>query len=299
MTGILLLLGLGALAAAMGAGDDSAAANDVMHGEGEGTSGNDTMVGTDGADDIFGRLGDDELWGEAGNDLLKGGHGNDTLSGYLGDDDLRGGAGDDVLAANDGQDLLNGGAGNDLLSGGTGDDTLAGDDGSDYLLGDGGNDSLFGEQGDDFMAGGDGSDVMYGGEGNDIIEGYYNPMSAADGLFRDTDVRGADSLLGELGDDTLIAGSADTLTGGAGADTFRLGTWIGDPVTVTDYDPAEDQLQIIYEAAAGQPVVTVQQQGSSTNAEVLIDGQVAAIVEGAHGQLTAGDVFFLANPTWG
>lgn len=254
MTGILLLLGLGALAAVMGAGEDSAAANDVLYGDGEGTSGNDTMVGTDGADDIFGRLGDDELWGEAGNDLLKGGHG---------------------------------------------DDTLAGDDGSDYLLGDGGNDSLFGEQGYDFMAGGDGSDVMYGGEGNDIIEGYYNPMSAADGLFRDTDVRGADSLLGELGDDTLIAGSADTLTGGAGADTFRLGTWIGDPVTVTDYDPAEDQLQIIYEAAAGQPVVTVQQQGSSTNAEILIDGQVAAIVEGAHGQLTAGDVFFLANPTWG
>lgn len=134
-----------------------------------------------------------------------------------------------------------GGGGNDRLDnlsnnvsvwadGGTGDDTLLGGVGTDTLLGGDGNDYLNGRNGNDLIEGGNGNDLLYGSGGNDQLYGQ----------------AGADRLDGGAGNDHLdggVDGVKDTLTGGAGADTFRA-EWVGwwNPVNIdyfVDYRPWE------------------------------------------------------------
>jgi len=52
------------------------------------------------------------------------------------------------------------------------------------------------------------ADLLVGGAGNDLLTG---------------DAGEADSLVGGEGDDTLVVAEDNIVTGGAGADTFRLG----------------------------------------------------------------------------
>lgn len=72
---------------------------------GDGTNGDDIMVGGNAAD---------TLNGAAGNDRINGGDGADRLEG---------GSGDDILHGDGGDDRLNGGVGNDELRGGSGTDS--------------------------------------------------------------------------------------------------------------------------------------------------------------------------------
>lgn len=165
---------------------------------------------------IYGYGGNDWLGGNTNNDRLYGGDGNDSLYGY------------------GGNDTLNGGTGNDTLGGGTGNDWLYGDTGNDYLGGDSGN------------------DVLYGGTGNDTLDGGMDN----DWLYGDS---GTDKLMGGSGNDYLQGSSStwsnsyeyDTLTGGAGADTFALGTWWGNSyvgagyATITDFSwSSGDKIQV-------------------------------------------------------
>ncbi len=136
-----------------------------------------------------------------------------TYYGTLGNDTYNYTGNDSWLAYGyGGNDSLQGNSGSDTLYGGSGDDTLWGsyypEDGNDYLSGETGNDTLFGSVGDDTLIGGRGNDGLYGGIGND-------------------------RLYGGAGNDTLLGGflilddpspDYDTLTGGAGADTFILGS---------------------------------------------------------------------------
>ncbi len=119
---------------------------------------------------------------------------------------------------------LNGTANNDSLVGGDGNDYLYGNAGADTLLGGGGNDNLYGQDGADLLSGGDGRDTLTGGAGNDTLSG-----DAGDDYF--SDYEGANSLSGGDGDDIFdnvsfaggsSSGGIDTLTGGAGRDTYRL-----------------------------------------------------------------------------
>lgn len=129
----------------------------------------------------------------------------------------------ETLNGTDDNDWIFGQAGNDTLYGRRGDDFLSGGNDNDTLYGEGGNDTLYGSNGNDSLNGLTGNDFLYGGDGQDNLEGSF----------------GNDFLIGESGDDTLNGAGGfepnnmfssasrgmdevDTLTGGVGADTFRL-----------------------------------------------------------------------------
>ncbi len=215
------------------------------------------------------------LDGAGGNDYLDSDNSNVTLIGGQGDDTIvyrgtdvvvNGGDGDDYITAMryssaDGVGIgtVDGGAGEDRIymgsgtaHGGEGDDDLSdipNDDGPSMLYGDAGNDSLnvtalgsqaFGGVGDDVISVGNGT-VGYGDEGNDVLR-----LSAGATAF------------GGVGDDLFTFvdflhnenGSA-VATGGEGADIYDLhvrsavnGEADEPFLTITDFDPAEDVLQV-------------------------------------------------------
>jgi len=209
-----------------------------------GREGNDILLGDDGDDSLYGEDGDDSLYGELENDYLDGGSGEDYLNGGDNNDDLYGGADNDILDGWNGDDDLYGGAGSDTLLGDVGNDTLYGNDGDDYLYEEvdyvdnfgntnyGGNDYLFGGNGNDTLVSEDGDDYLSGGSGNDILEGG----------------NGSDYL-----DAYGLGTEFDTLTGGAGTDTFVLGDyWWGayyiedaaGYATITDWEASIDSIQL-------------------------------------------------------
>lgn len=207
----------------------------------------DMINASDQAVVVFAGDTDDLIIGGAGNDYLHGGDGNDTLYGGAGDDVLHGGVGDDILYGGDGNDELYGHTGDDVLHGGGGDDQLSGGDGDDQL---------FGGPGDDVLMGGLGADTLFGGAGNDRLI--------------DRDDLDRDYLNGGAGDDYLSGGPGDVLSGGTGTDTFNLRP--GMHVTLTDYDPAEDIIEI--EHTGEPPVLTTEKAEDGTL--LLADGELIA-----------------------
>ncbi|WP_286828041.1 MULTISPECIES: putative Ig domain-containing protein [Kordiimonas] len=164
------------------------------------------VTGTDLDDRIFGGAGDDTIDAGAGDDKLLGGQGADHIKAGGGNDRVFAGRGDQ------GDDTLEGGSGADLVGGGAG---------ADHIDAGGGNDQVFGATGDDVIIGGGGNDLIFGGSGNDLVEG-------------------------GSGDDTVWAGDGnDTLGGGSGADTFIFGRVSGNDI-ITDFDLAEDSLNLRY-----------------------------------------------------
>jgi Ca2+-binding RTX toxin-like protein len=153
-------------------------------------------------------LGDGIAYDPGGNDYL-----DYSLLLVLDDGIAYGYGGNDYLEGNPQNDTLYGGAGNDTLYGDysfgylgiRGNDYLSGRAGNDDLFGDSGNDTLIGGQGNDNLKGGLDNDRLYGGAGNDTLLG--------------------DSLIPEY-----PSTSYDTLTGGAGADRFILGSSVTHPI---------------------------------------------------------------------
>jgi hypothetical protein len=188
-----------------------------------GYSGSNILSGRDGNDILLGDGGDDSLYGEDGDDSLYGGYNNDYLEGGSGEDYLNGGEGNDSLYGGVDNDTLDGWDGDDYLDGGAGSDTLLGDLGNDYLYGGSGNDTLVSEDGDDTLYGGSDNDILEGGNGSDYLDGYG---------------RGTEF---------------DTLTGGAGTDTFVLGDYWSNVyyledgagyATITDWEASIDSIQL-------------------------------------------------------
>lgn len=231
-----------------------------------GTDDTDFLGGGDGDDSLSGGDDDDDLTGGAGGDTIDGDDGNDTLHGESGDDLLRGGVGDDTLLGYDGNDDLQGGDGADELQGGLGDDALDGGAGAD---------ALFGREGSDSLIGGLGADTLFGGWDNDVLVG---AVANAEG----TDVDDVDFLNGGDGDDTILAGAGDVVSGGTGADTLVLGEWIvGDAAELWDYDPNEDQIVIVYDDADADADPHMEIRVSADDArwtEIVVDGAVLGIV---------------------
>lgn len=192
----------------------------------------------------------DYLYGQDGNDTIRihdragvawGGDGMDAIYG--------GSSAWNYLFGEGGDDFIQAGAGNALLFGGYGNDTLRGG---------AGNDVLYGNQGNDDMAGGAGDDAYYVTDPGDVVteavdEGIDRVISSIDytlganvenltytdsaahvayGNELDNEIRGGQGNLtayGGDGDDTLLAGAAQTPTTGwdvfygeNGNDTIRL-----------------------------------------------------------------------------
>ncbi len=236
-----------------------------------GTEGNDALQGQDGADSLAGAAGDDGLIGGAGHDVLAGGDGDDSLWG------------------NEGNDVLTGGAGDDLLAGCEGDDSAAGGDGNDSVVGGTGDDALDGKAGDDLVDGGSGNDVLTGGSGADDLEGGAGNDTLSGGLAAEGDGE-ADFLNGGHGDDDLYLEAGDFGNGGQGADTFTLQDFApGQPVVqITDFDPAEDQLVVMYDASLHPaPELTLGPGGGGATILMLDGVPLASLTNGAALDLAA------------
>ena len=188
----------------------------------------DQINGYDGNDTLDGGAGGDSLFGGAGFDLLRGDAGDDLLHGEADDDRLQGGAGNDTLFGHDGADRLEGGDGADSLQGSAGDDDLHGGAGDD---------ALHGGLDDDTLSGGEGTDTLFGGWGNDVVRGH--------------DDTTGDYLNGGGGNDMIVAGGADTVTGGDGADAILLSPGWGVEVDILDFDATEDRLLMVWDGGAG------------------------------------------------
>jgi Ca2+-binding RTX toxin-like protein len=243
-----------------------------------GTKGNDFLVGTNSDDQIFAFDGDDIVLGRAGNDQIFGGNGRDLIIASLGDDVVEGEAGNDQIFGGSGNDILNGGdgidrilgdIGNDDINGGGDGDVLFGGVGDDRIFGGSGNDSIFGEDGNDNLNGDDGDDSVDGGKGDDIVFGGFNNDTVNGGDGNDTVIGGSgnDKVNGGNGNDTVIGvdpfipefgyglNEVDTLSGGAGADTFVLGNTesifydnqgfgANDFATIVDFVLGQDVIQL-------------------------------------------------------
>ena len=195
-------------------------------GNGQGTAGDDVILGTNGGDVIHGGEGDDVICAGPGDDRVDGGPGDDRIEGHDGHDELTGGPGHDVLRGNAGTDLITGDAGNDRVLGGIDYDELDGGDGDDFIGGFGGDDEIRGGAGDDTIFGGFGSDEIWGGSGHDVIRGLVGDdvIQGGDGDDELHGDRGNDLLLGGSGNDVLAGGNAnDELMGGPGDDDLSGG----------------------------------------------------------------------------
>lgn len=175
----------------------------------------DTLNGTAGNDRILGLSMNDKLSGDAGNDVLEGGDATNILEG---------GASEDQLFAEDAFDLAT------LTSyqgyGGEAGTGLRGD----WLNGQRGNDSLVGSTGEDVLTGGGGSDLMLGGAGTDRLMGD-NDWTAADYEWTHQPVSNPfDELTGlvVINEPYTADGAADILYGGAGDD--RMDGQLGDDI---------------------------------------------------------------------
>jgi len=205
---------------------------------------------------------------------------------------------DDILEGANGDDTISGGPGNDLLIGWDGNDVLSGDSGTDWLLGLDGNDQLSGGDGSDVLIGGEAQDTLIGGAGNDFVEA----ANVVDETALVASLSGAEKLGdidfgyalpgpsdgGDLvdlgsGDDTIVAGSDDSITGGSGADEFALGDWIeGDrPVVIEDFDTAEDLISFIHADDQPTPDLRLEVDTQSGMTSIKADGQTVAVLRNA------------------
>lgn len=173
---------------------------------------------------------------------------------------------------------LTGGRSDDVIDGGIGDDTL------------------FGAAGVDTLEGGRGDDLLFGGSDEFYSDDWNHQPGEMDLYGKDGDV-----LLGGEGDDTLYVGPNGQATGGDGADTFKaigLG-YFGDHVAseITDFNAAEDQLEIDYALHAGVytsdfstadavDTFLITYDDAADQTMVEIDGQEVLALTGDHSDIT-------------
>lgn len=110
-------------------------------------------------------------------------------------------------------------------------DIIYGSAQNDYIFGADGGDKLYGGLGNDTLAGGEGNDYLDGGDGDDILQG-------------------SDTLNYYYGIPGLTVPEYDTLVGGAGRDTFVIGTNRGNLnmghgyAVIADFTSFVDRIQV-------------------------------------------------------
>ena len=93
-----------------------------------------------------------------------------------------------------------------------------------------------------------------------------------------------------------MLGSGDYGTGNQGADRFEVGDWVeaGNHARIIDYDPAEDRIEVRYDAKDHpEPKLTVEDDEATGEARVLLDGKPLVAVQNGLG-LKAADILLTA-----
>lgn len=147
--------------------------------------------------------------------------------------------------------------------------------GHDQLIGTQESEALWGLDGNDSMWGDSGSDTLFGGAGDDL-------------LFGDDDAE-SDALIGGDGNDTITAGQFDRVTLGAGDDVLKAHE--GAAVHVSDFNPDDDRIEVIYEAGTEPPTLDTVQ--TETGIQLKADDSVVAILDGVY-ELKLSDVKLIA-----
>ncbi|ALB40356.1 hypothetical protein AA650_07605 [Anabaena sp. WA102] len=165
---------------------------------------------------------------------------------------ISGTSGNDVLLASAGGYTLLGLAGNDSIDGvtGTGDNILDGGEGDDEIFAKENDTALGGSGNDQIFSDGQGNNILSGGEGNDQI-------------FPDQN----DKVFSDAGNDIIYSGlGGNTLTGGDGQDTFWLANaaYLQSPNIITDFNPAQDLLNVNVDGFKDINQLTLSPQGDYT-----------------------------------
>ena len=203
-----------------------------------GNSGNNIVDGHAGADAMFGGAGNDVYFADdAGDQAIENANeGTDTVFSTA---HLRLTANMENLVLQGSADLQAGGNGLDnVLYGNTGSNVLDGDAGADIMVGGDGNDVYFIDNTGDtvFEVGGEGADAVFATVSHTLAANVETLVLQGAANIFGTGNAGANSLVGNSGDNTLNGGgAADLLIGNAGNDTFvfHVGEANGD--TVLDF----------------------------------------------------------------
>ena len=210
-------------------------------------------------------------------DLIEGDGSSETLTGSNAGESIAGRAGNDEIDGRGGNDRLFGDDGNDSILGGSGFDLVSGGDGNDLLTGADGNDTVFGGEGNDAILEGRGADSISGGGGNDVLLTSRFDVHPSGAIRADIDTEG-DVVNAGAGDDLILFGRDDTVTGGDGADEFFAGRWLvtTEAATITDFEPGEDQIVYGFNPEDGPPprfsVFNQENEDGGSDAIVLADG---------------------------
>ncbi|WP_293572804.1 type I secretion protein [Phaeobacter sp.] len=300
MIALISLLGIGMPAGLVLTDSDDDTSDDSAASGPTDTAGNSIepeFLGTSGNDLLFGTGAAEAIMADDGNDSVDARGGDDRIEGNDGNDDIDGGDGDDNLFGDAGNDRLMGGVGDDFSHGGADDDTLVDGRGSDHLVG---------GQGDDLIIG---SGIFDLGRYEDFVQGRLTASSVEEvdqlldyDITRDTDTAG-DTINAGAGDDGIIFGIDDTVTGGDGADSFETGIWLedeSDQATITDFTGTDDRL--IYYYLEGEPdpdleVVTRDNNTGGTDAFLVANGEEVVRLVNAGGDFNIEDhVTLIARP---
>ncbi|MEM9872085.1 MAG: hypothetical protein AAF822_12585 [Pseudomonadota bacterium] len=221
---------------------------------------------------------DDDETNAAADDSVSGADTPETIETGGGDDTVFAAGGNDLVDTGTGDDRAFGQDGNDAIFGGEGDDFLRGSAGEDILFADEGEDTLFGDSGDDILVG---ADILESEEIFDITaQTNFLPVPLSDFIDLSGEDGEADTLNGGFGDDGIIAGSNDVVSTGDGADVVEIGDWVtpGAPVTITDFDLAEDV--IVYDFFGDTPPNVILGELDDGTVTLELDGEIVARLEG-------------------
>jgi len=185
--------------------------------------------------------------GGSGSGSGSGGSAGENWTGTNGDDIHTGTAYDDIIHGKAGNDLLHGGAGNDVI-----DKTSLDSDHHSDIYGDAGNDQIQ-------VNGGGGTITIHGGDGNDDLQGQ---------------AIGGATIYGDAGDDVLHGYGLINEYGGAGADTFYIGSLNHHEMDyIHDFSSGTD---IIHARALELPEGAL----AAGNFEVVFDNEFAGVAGG-------------------
>jgi Ca2+-binding RTX toxin-like protein len=182
----------------------------------------------------------------------------DTLYDSAANDHIRAGAQDDsIQATNGGDNLIEAGAGRDRVTAGTGKDVILGGADADILQGGAGNDRIYADtqididlaiaQGNQQTGSGLQGDALIGDSGDDTLIAGADNDALSGGFDDDVLIAGAgnDLLAGGEGDDILLGGAGDDLLFGSGSYEALDANWS------VFFDQTLDRLQ--FQSIEGYP----------------------------------------------